>query len=98
MTVQLLTIILTISGGLIGTLLSIIAYLLKGWIKDSKEWKGFVTEKVDELSNALNTVIINYNNNNANCSEKHHVIGTTLKEHTEQLNRHELEIGLLKKK
>lgn len=93
---QLITIIMGIGGSLIGVLLGIIAYLLKNWISESKEWKTLVTTKVDELSAKLSVVIVNYNNQNSTCTDRHGVINKVIDMHTSQLERHEVDIAILK--
>lgn len=92
----LITIIMGIGGSLIGVLLGIIAYLLKNWISESKEWKTLVTTKVDELSAKLSVVIVNYNNQNTTCKDRHGIISKVIDMHTNQLERHEVEIAILK--
>lgn len=92
----LITIIMGIGGSLIGVLLGIIAYLLKNWISESKEWKTLVTTKVDELSAKLSVVIVNYNNQNTTCKDRHGIISKAIDMHTNQLERHEVEIAILK--
>ena len=93
---QLITIIIGIGGSLIGVLLGIIAYLLKNWISESKEWKTLVTTKVDELSAKLSVVIVNYNNQNTTCTDRHGAISKVIDMHTSQLERHEVDIAILK--
>ena len=93
---QLITIIIGIGGSLIGVLLGIIAYLLKNWISESKEWKTLVTTKVDELSAKLSVVIVNYNNQNTTCTDRHSSISKVIDMHTSQLERHEVDIAILK--
>lgn len=86
--------ILTVSGAIITFLLTGIGYFLRKQIK--------ATEILSELVATLNTSVELLKNNQgnftANCTFRHDVINKRLDGHSEKINRHEKEIGILQSK
>lgn len=79
-------------------LLSVIAFFLIRYINRSDKRVDFFSEKIEELSENITTVIANYNNQNKTCSEKHVDINKKFSEHDHSLMDHEIRIVKLEKK
>lgn len=86
--------ILATAGSLIVLLLGVIGYFLRRQIK--------ATEILSDLVAILNTSVELLKNNQSNfttnCFSRHQVIDNRLNQHSEKINRHETEIGILRSK
>jgi len=79
-------------------LLTIIAFFLIRYINRSDKRVDYFSDKIDELTKNITTVIANYNNQNKTCADKHVVINKVFDEHEHSIKDHEIRIVKLEKK
>ena len=87
-------IILAIAGTLITFLLTVIGYFLRRQIKATE----ILADLVATLNTSVELLKNNQGNFSANCQFRHDVIDKRLHNHSESINRHEKEIGILQSK
>lgn len=87
-------IILAIAGTLITFLLTVIGYFLRRQIKATE----ILADLVATLNTSVELLKNNQGNFSANCNFRHEVIDKRLNNHSDKINRHEKEIGILQSK